>query len=118
MTEQVTTPRDQWKPSRQSEVGYYRNTSYALIYLFTILYLLYNSLLLPMTGSDVTGSDVIHVTGSDVTGSDVTGSGVPGSDVSHVTGSDVTGGDVIFPMLFSYYSSRTKCSLTRKTRGY
>ena len=60
MTEQVTTPRDQCTPSRQSEVGYYRNTSYALKYFFTILYehytivppyLLYNSLLLPMMTS-------------------------------------------------------------------
>ena len=60
----------------------------------------------------MTGSNVIHVTGSDVTGG-----GVPGSDVSHVTESDVTGGDVIFPMLFSFYSSRTKCPLTLKTKG-
>ena len=47
----------------------------------------------------MTRSDVIHVIESDV------------------TGSDVTGGDVIFPMLFSYYSSRTKYPLTRKTKG-
>ena len=51
--------------------------------------------------------DLRHVTGSDA---------ITRSDVSHVTGSDVTGSDVIFPALFSYYSS-TKCPLIRKTKG-
>ena len=34
-----------------------------------------------------------------------------GCDVSHVTGSDFTGSDVIFPALFSYYSSSTNVPL-------
>jgi hypothetical protein len=42
----------------------------------------------------VTGSDVSHVIGNDV-----------------IAGRDVTGFDVIFPALFSYYSSSTKCPI-------
>ena len=58
-----------------------------------------------VTGSHVTGSEVNHVSGSDVIH-------VTESDVSHVAGSDVlTGSDVIFPALFSYHSSSTKCPI-------
>jgi hypothetical protein len=49
-----------------------------------------------------------NITGSCITGNDIIGRQLTGSDVGHVTGSDVTGSDIIFPALFPYHSSSTE----------